>query len=586
MSNKINKIFVDKMGGHSADTFIGQPGEIFYDPETGSLKISDGVTPGGKGIVESSPLESPYIGDWVYFVRPNDDWDQEISYQDVVDKIAPNLWIKRAPYGEGQGSLFNAAPNPENNGDPFDSNGGVNTPAGTQWNTDGWQDLSTTKDRYYDDLQNTFSGGGWATVKHEYIMHDTLNDKYYAIRFLSWDGGDNQAQGGFSYIRREINTDIYFNRVDTNDETEALENGDHIADNLVITRKNGNMIFNYGLGERTDWTPFNLVDLSIANTYYENTVSFDTPTGDLLDSLTQLKVGDEVFFEWDGGSGSTTVASVYNPTTMSFTVNWNQGTSHALTVIYMNWTHLDHLETTYSSNNSPKNTLWSQEGWDDLTNLKDRQWILFNDLTNGEAVGTRIAGKEFVMWDTANDKYYAIMFTRWAQGEAPWAGGNFEYPGFSYTRRLIDTEKLSAGLKFNDGTVQNTAYSTKIAGIVKTANSIQAASRFITSDDIGKMIVMDGNGTNTIRIPDAGAHDFPIGSTITIVNISGGTVYVYKWNDNESGTIFGAGTADQSTGWQIPDNGGGNIAVLIKVLTGMDGYTNSWMLSGAGIQTD
>ena len=46
-SNKTFKTFVDKMGGTQATNYIGNPGELFYDPETTSLRISDGVTPGG-----------------------------------------------------------------------------------------------------------------------------------------------------------------------------------------------------------------------------------------------------------------------------------------------------------------------------------------------------------------------------------------------------------------------------------------------------------------------------------------------------------------------------------------------------------
>ena len=42
------KLFADKMGGTPATNYIGTVGEVFYDP-TGatSLRISDGVTPGG-----------------------------------------------------------------------------------------------------------------------------------------------------------------------------------------------------------------------------------------------------------------------------------------------------------------------------------------------------------------------------------------------------------------------------------------------------------------------------------------------------------------------------------------------------------
>ena len=207
MSNKIFKVFVDKMGGHKAEDYIGLPGDLFYDPNTGVLKLSDGETVGGVSHTETSPLESLYKGDWVYFVRPDDE-------PDVVDKISDNLWITRNPINEGWGSLYNSALDGDT---PYDPNGSVNTPAGTEWNIDGWDDFSNIFDRSYQNVTN-MPAGGWANVKYEYIMHDTFNDKYYAVRFLTWDSGSNGATGAFSYIRREINTDIYFKRADTNDE--------------------------------------------------------------------------------------------------------------------------------------------------------------------------------------------------------------------------------------------------------------------------------------------------------------------------------------------------------------------------------
>lgn len=47
MSNSTFKPFVDKMGNHDVDEFIGNKGEIFYDPDVPSMRLSDGVTPGG-----------------------------------------------------------------------------------------------------------------------------------------------------------------------------------------------------------------------------------------------------------------------------------------------------------------------------------------------------------------------------------------------------------------------------------------------------------------------------------------------------------------------------------------------------------
>lgn len=51
------KAFVDKMGGTSVNTYIGSTGELFYDPSTTTLRISDGSTPGGTVIGSGSSFD-------------------------------------------------------------------------------------------------------------------------------------------------------------------------------------------------------------------------------------------------------------------------------------------------------------------------------------------------------------------------------------------------------------------------------------------------------------------------------------------------------------------------------------------------
>lgn len=42
-----NRFFVQKLGGSNVTQFVGRRGEMFYDPETGVMRVSDGSTPGG-----------------------------------------------------------------------------------------------------------------------------------------------------------------------------------------------------------------------------------------------------------------------------------------------------------------------------------------------------------------------------------------------------------------------------------------------------------------------------------------------------------------------------------------------------------
>jgi hypothetical protein len=44
------RAFLTKMGGTNPADYIGKSGEIFWNPNTGALRLSDGVTPGGQDI--------------------------------------------------------------------------------------------------------------------------------------------------------------------------------------------------------------------------------------------------------------------------------------------------------------------------------------------------------------------------------------------------------------------------------------------------------------------------------------------------------------------------------------------------------
>lgn len=60
----IYRPFVEKLGGStSASQFIGNSGELFYDPATTTLRISDGSTPGGTVVSSGS---SANTGAWTF----------------------------------------------------------------------------------------------------------------------------------------------------------------------------------------------------------------------------------------------------------------------------------------------------------------------------------------------------------------------------------------------------------------------------------------------------------------------------------------------------------------------------------------
>jgi hypothetical protein len=80
------------------------------------------------------------------------------------------------------------------------------SPLGTLWNGDGWtvaSDLNNVKSRSYTDLYELLGLAiGNNIVNKPLVMHDLINDKYYAIVFTFWQSGGNG--GGFTYTRRLI----------------------------------------------------------------------------------------------------------------------------------------------------------------------------------------------------------------------------------------------------------------------------------------------------------------------------------------------------------------------------------------------
>jgi hypothetical protein len=68
MPNTIFKLFADKQGGRQTSTYIGRYGDIFYDPDIGSIKLSNGITPGG--ITITDPVVAA-VADSRWYVDPS-----------------------------------------------------------------------------------------------------------------------------------------------------------------------------------------------------------------------------------------------------------------------------------------------------------------------------------------------------------------------------------------------------------------------------------------------------------------------------------------------------------------------------------
>ena len=70
-TNTVYRLFVEKLGGANPTTFVGDEGEVFYDPSDGVLKISDGSTPTGLVMNPLMPVGFFTPPDNHWYVNPN-----------------------------------------------------------------------------------------------------------------------------------------------------------------------------------------------------------------------------------------------------------------------------------------------------------------------------------------------------------------------------------------------------------------------------------------------------------------------------------------------------------------------------------
>jgi hypothetical protein len=121
---------------------------------------------------------------------------------------------------------------------------GNTAPTGTEWNRDGWSNLSNITSRTYVPLLTAFpSQIFYHIINEELVMFDVFNNEYYKFIFHSWTAGN--AGGGFSYTRTKLDTNgneigqpVLFTKSNYGSEVDS------IAPSIQITRANNMSIYN------------------------------------------------------------------------------------------------------------------------------------------------------------------------------------------------------------------------------------------------------------------------------------------------------------------------------------------------------
>jgi hypothetical protein len=133
-------------------------------------------------------------------------------------------------------ALFNIEAEPE-----YDNNN-YTSPLGTEWNSDGWGDLTALNTRTYTTFRDALNGAvGENIIGAELVMHDTVNDQYYKFSFSNW-GGNNG--GSYAYTRTLIEDPNYFRKTDYGDEVDDIFIGEDQSSSIGITRANNGGIYN------------------------------------------------------------------------------------------------------------------------------------------------------------------------------------------------------------------------------------------------------------------------------------------------------------------------------------------------------
>ena len=327
-----------------------------------------------------------------------------------------------------------------------------------EWNSDGWDNLDQVAQRAYDiDIPNNFDA---------LVMHDIFADRYYKLDFNAQDGG---------YIRTEILANGNLgNPVAVYSETLSTS-GDDISAGLKLHLETYSNTYTYQSSGSTEalefvWGEGNVLDSNVDDrvmVHFQGQLTIDDPDGTgLAQALAfQLDHDDRLYIQFSNANGQY-LGSPLDGSNYTNTATLTAGQTYLVDIWYQEntgaanlyvglpanalWAGALQYDTfavdvgssgqwvaPWSSSNlkaiadeaTPGDTFtlfgsdpnsihvrptveWNDDGWADLSDLKDVKTRVFDAEVNGETATTT----NWVMHDTVNDTYYTVDFSKWSMG--------------------------------------------------------------------------------------------------------------------------------------------------------------------------
>jgi hypothetical protein len=280
-----------------------------YGPDTAEFTATNAVT-------HLNLIGDPYVGTAVTFTKTN--------YGDEVDEISEGLHITR---GE-QGWLYNPLEDEGHNDD---------TPTGSVWNNDGWDDFTNVESRTYSSLESIWGGNFVNIVGAKMVMLDETTGKYWAIEFLSWT--NNQQGGGVSYTRQELDLDSLEEGIRFSDGTRQTTA--YTPTNVKLTAPGNRRIeevYGYKSVSVTAKETINLTTTASRNSDGQARIWVDTTTTTIDEILNdteaagitdtntiEFSVDNITWYVYDGGTSFTGNERGYGVNLDGDTLTYSQG---------------------------------------------------------------------------------------------------------------------------------------------------------------------------------------------------------------------------------------------------------------------